>query len=164
MIEENFIKLFEKSFKENWDQTAFTDYTKGTSFTYGQAAKKIEELHILFEQTKLSHGDKVALIGKNTPHWVITYLAVITYGAVIVPILQDFNPNDVHHIVNHSESVFLFCSDNIWDNLEEEKMETILASFYIDDFRCLNQKDGAGVQKVMTQIQSIYNQKYSVII
>ncbi len=160
MIEENFIKLFEKSFKENWDQTAFTDYTKGTSFTYGQAAKKIEELHILFEQTKLSHGDKVALIGKNTPHWVITYLAVITYGAVIVPILQDFNPNDVHHIVNHSESVFLFCSDNIWDNLEEEKMETILASFSIDDFRCLNQKDGAGVQKVMTQIQSIYNQKY----
>ena len=160
MIEENFIKLFEKSFKENWDQTAFTDYTKGTSFTYGQAAKKIEELHILFEQTKLSHGDKVALIGKNTPHWVITYLAVVTYGAVIVPILQDFNPNDVHHIVNHSESFFLFCSDNIWDNLEEEKMETILASFSIDDFRCLNQKDGAGVQKVMTQIQSIYNQKY----
>ena len=106
MIEENFIKLFEKSFKENWDQPAFTDYTKGTSFTYGQAAKKIEELHILFEQTKLSHGDKVALIGKYTPHWVITYLAVVTYGAVIVPILQDFNPNDVHHIVNHSESVF----------------------------------------------------------
>ncbi len=160
MIEENFIKLFEKSFRENWDQPAFTDYTKGTSFTYGQAAKKIEELHILFEQTKLSHGDKVALIGKNTPHWVITYLAVVTYGAVIVPILQDFNPNDVHHIVNHSESVFLFCSDNIWDNLEEEKMETILASFSIDDFRCLNQKDGAGVQKVITQIPSIYNQKY----
>lgn len=121
MIKENFIKLFETSFKENWELPAYTDYTLGTSMTYGEVALKIEKLHLLFAESKIKPGDKIALIGKNTPHWAITFVATVTYGAVIVPILQDFNPNDVHHIVNHSETVFLFCSDSIWDNLEEDK-------------------------------------------
>ena len=90
MIKENFIKLFETSFKENWELPAYTDYTLGTSMTYGEVALKIEKLHLLFAESKIKPGDKIALIGKNTPHWAITFVATVTYGAVIVPILQDF--------------------------------------------------------------------------
>ena len=160
MIKENFIKLFETSFKENWELPAYTDYTLGTSMTYGEVALKIEQLHLLFAESKIKPGDKIALIGKNTPHWAITFVATVTYGAVIVPILQDFNPNDVHHIVNHSETVFLFCSDSIWDNLEEDKMENIQAAFSIDDFRCIHQKDGAGIQKIVGNLTSKFEKKY----
>ncbi len=160
MIKENFIKLFETSFQENWDLPAYTDYTLGTSMTYGEAAKKIEKLHLLFKEAKIQQGDKIALIGKNTPHWAISFVATVTYGGVIVPILQDFNPNDVHHIVNHSEAVFLFCSDSIWDNLEEEKMENIQAAFSIDDFRCIHQKDGAGIQKILSSLEKKFDKKY----
>ena len=160
MIKENFIKLFETSFKENWELPAYTDYTLGTSMTYGEVALKIEKLHLLFAESKIKPGDKIALIGKNTPHWAITFVATVTYGAVIVPILQDFNPNDVHHIVNHSETVFLFCSDSIWDNLEEDKMENIQAAFSIDDFRCIHQKDGAGIQKIVGNLTSKFEKKY----
>ena len=122
MIKENFIKLYENSFRENWDLPCYTDYGENTQYTYGQVAEEIARLHLLFKHCSLRRGDKISVIGKNNAHWCIAYMATITYGAIIVPILQDFTPNDVHHIVNHSESVFLFISDNIWENLEEEKL------------------------------------------
>ena len=160
MIEQNFIKLFENSFRQNWDLPAYSDYSKGETFTYGQAATQIAKLHLLFDKINIKQGDKIALIGQNTPHWTITYVATVTYGAVIVPILQDFNANDVHHIVNHSDSTLLFCSDRIWDNLEEEKMDQLTAVFSLDDFRCIYQKDGAGIQKIMLGINDDFNAKY----
>lgn len=120
MIKENFIKLYENSFKENWDLPCYTDYGEDTTFTYGQVAEEIAKIHLLFQYCSLRRGDKISIIGKNTSRWCIAYLATVTYGAIVVPILQDFKPNDVHHIVNHSESTFLFTSDNIWENLEEE--------------------------------------------
>lgn len=160
MIKENFISLFETSFKQNWKLPAYTDYTLGTTISYGEAAQKIQRLHILFKEAKIKQGDKIALIGKNTPNWAISFVATVTYGAVIVPILQDFNANDVHHIVNHSESAFLFCSDTIWDNLEEDKMENLLAAFSIDDFRCIHQKDGAGIQRIVANIETLFANKY----
>lgn len=160
MIEQNFIKLFENSFRQNWDLPAYSDYSKGETFTYGQAATQIAKLHLLFDKINIKQGDKIALIGQNTPHWTITYVATVTYGAVIVPILQDFNANDVHHIVNHSDSTLLFCSDRIWDNLEEEKMDQLTAVFSLDDYRCIYQKDGAGIQKIMLGINDDFNAKY----
>lgn len=160
MIKENFISLFETSFKQNWKLPAYTDYTLGTTISYGEVAQKIQRLHILFKEAKIKQGDKIALIGKNTPNWAISFVATVTYGAVIVPILQDFNANDVHHIVNHSESAFLFCSDTIWDNLEEDKMENLLAAFSIDDFRCIHQKDGAGIQRIVANIETLFANKY----
>jgi long-chain acyl-CoA synthetase len=114
MIKENFIKLYENSFRENWDLPCYTDYGEDTQYTYGEVAEKIARLHLLFKHCSLRRGDKISVIGKNNAHWCIAYMATITYGAIIVPILQDFTPNDVHHIVNHSESVFLFTSDSIW--------------------------------------------------
>ena len=160
MIEQNFIKLFEHSFKENWDYPIYTNYYKNQTFKYSEAANQIAKLHLLFESAKVEQGDKIALIGRNTPNWTITYIAVVTYGAVIVPILQDFNPNDVHHIVNHSESKMLFCSDKIWDTLEEEKMNNLIAVFSLNDFRCIHQKDGEYIQKIMNSLTDNFNKRY----
>ncbi|MGM9759708.1 MAG: AMP-binding protein [Parabacteroides sp.] len=152
MIQENFIKIYEKSFKENWDLPALTDYGKDVSFTFGEVAEEIARIHLLFQECQLRRGDKVALIGKDCSRWCIAYMAVITYGAIIVPILQDFNPNDVHHIINHSESVFLFVSDRIWDSLEEDRIEEVRGVFSLSDFRCLYQRDGENIQKLLKSL------------
>jgi long-chain acyl-CoA synthetase len=137
MIQENFIRLFEDSFRKNWELPAYSNYGEDITLTYSDVAKRVARLHILFEQCKLQPNDKVALIGRNNSNWAITYLATVTYGAVVVPILQDFNPNDVHHITNHSESLILFAGDNIWENIEEEKLTTVKAVFSLTNFNCI---------------------------
>lgn len=138
MIQQNFIKLFENAFQKYWDLPAYSDYGEDTTLTYADVAKRIAKLHILLEQCNIQPNDHIALIGRNNANWAITYLATVTYGAVIVPILQDFNPNDVHHISNHSESKLLFASDNIWEHLEEEKLTTVQAVFSLTNFNCLS--------------------------
>lgn len=160
MIKENFIKLYEHSFQANWDLPCYTDYGEDSQFTYGQVAEEIAKLHLLFQHCSLRRGDKIALIGKNTSRWCIAYLASITYGAIIVPILQDFKPNDVHHIVNHSESTFLFVSDPIWENLEEEALGNLRAVFSLTDYRCLHQRDGETIQKFMRHITAAMHKAY----
>ena len=137
MIQENFIRLFEDSFRNNWELPAYSNYGEESTMTYADVAKRVAKIHILFEQCNLQPNDKVALIGRNNANWAITYLATVTYGAVIVPILQDFNPNDVHHITNHSESKLLIVGDNIWENLEEEKLTTVKAVFSLTGFNCI---------------------------
>jgi long-chain acyl-CoA synthetase len=160
MIKENFIKLYENSFKENWDLPCYTDYGEGITFTYGEVAEEIAKLHLLFHHCNLRRGDKIAIIGKNNSRWCIAYMATITFGAIVVPILQDFNPDDVHHIVNHSESVFLFTSDTIWDTLEEEKLDEIRGVFSLTDFRCLHQRDGETIQKFVKHMDEAANKAY----
>lgn len=152
MIKENFIKLYESSFRENWDLPCYTDYGEEESYTYGQVAEEIARLHLLFKHCSLRRGDKIAIIGKNNARWCIAYMATITYGAIVVPILQDFNPNDVHHIIGHSESVFLFTSDTIWEALEEEKLSGIRGAFSLTDFRCLYQRDGETIQRFIKHL------------
>jgi long-chain acyl-CoA synthetase len=137
MIQENFIRLFEDSFRQNWDLPAFSNYGEEVTLTYADVAKRIARLHILFDQCQIQPNDKIALIGRNNANWAVAYLAAVTYGAIIVPILQDFNPNDVHHITNHSESKLLFTGDNIWENLEEEKLTTIKAVFSLTSYSCI---------------------------
>lgn len=137
MIQENFIRLFEDSFRNHWGLPAYSNYGEDLTMTYADVAKRVAKLHILFDQCKLKPNDKVALIGRNNANWAITYLATVTYGAVVVPILQDFNPNDVHHITNHSESTLLFVGDNIWESLEEEKLTTVKAVFSLTNFNCI---------------------------
>lgn len=134
MIQENFIELYEKSFKEHWDRPAITDYFKKETFTYHQLTEKILALHCLFEAMDLKRGDKVALIGRATPHWGTTFLAAISYGAVIVPILQDFNANDMQHIINHSDSVLLFTGDIYYEHIDQNELENIRATVRLDDF------------------------------
>lgn len=144
MIQQNFIRLFEDSFRNNWDLPAYSNYGENITLSYADVARKVAGLHLLFNECSLKPNDKVALIGRNNSNWAITYLAAVTYGAIIVPILQDFNPNDVHHITNHSESALLFVGDYIWENLEEEKLTTVKAVFSLTNFHCialLNKKE-----------------------
>lgn len=160
MIQENFIKIYEKSFQENWDLPALTDYVDQKTLTFADVAKEIARFHILFRECQIRRGDKIALIGRDCANWCVVYMAAVTYGAIIVPILPDFNPNDVHHIINHSESVFLFVSDRIWDTLEEEKISEIRGVFSLTDFRCLHQRDGENIQKLLKELDSRFTEEY----
>ncbi|MBE6301526.1 MAG: long-chain fatty acid--CoA ligase [Parabacteroides distasonis] len=160
MIQENFIKIYEESFKNNWELPSVTDYGKNNTFTFADVAKEIARFHILFDECQIRRGDKIALIGKDSARWCIAYMATVTYGAIVVPILQDFSPNDVHHIVNHSESVFLFVSDRIWDTLEEEMISDVRGIFSLSDFRCLHQRDGECIQKIMKSLDEKMEEKY----
>ena len=125
--EENLIKIFEKSFREHWDLEAVTDYGTTLTLTYGQIAERIAYLHLLFERGGVEIGDRIAVMGKNNSNWVTTYLATVTYGAVIVPILQDFKANDAIHIINHSESKLLFITDQIWENIDVDQVPDLQA-------------------------------------
>lgn len=125
--EENLIKIYEHSFHKNWLLEAVTDYGTSNTLTYAKLAENIAKLHLLFKQVGIQEGDKVALMGKNNANWVTTFLATITYGAVIVPILQDFKANDAIHIVNHSESKLLFITDLIWENIDPEQVPNLKA-------------------------------------
>lgn len=140
MIQENFIRLFEDAFRKNWELPAYSNYGEDYTLTYENVAKRVAKLHILFEQCGIERNDKIALIGRNNANWAITYIASVTYGAIIVPILQDFNSNDVHHIANHSESKLLFVSDTNWENLEEEKLTSVKAVFSLTNFNCITVK------------------------
>ena len=131
--EENLIKIYENSFKSHWDLEAVTDYGTTVTLTYGQMAEKIARLHLLFKHCGIEQGDKVAVMGKNNSNWVITYLATVTYGAIIVPILQDFKANDAIHIINHSESKLLFITDLIWENIDAEQVPDLKAVFSLNN-------------------------------
>lgn len=125
--EENLIKIYENSFRKNWDLEAVTDYGTSVTLTYGQMAERIACLHLLFERVGIQENDRIAVMGKNNSNWVTTYLATVTYGAVIVPILQDFKANDAIHIINHSESKLLFITDQIWENIDVEQVPELQA-------------------------------------
>ena len=125
--EENLIKIYEHSFRKNWALEAVTDYGTSNTLTYAQLAENIAKLHVLFERVGVVEGDRIAVMGKNNANWVTTYLATITYGAVIVPILQDFKANDAIHIINHSESKLLFITDLIWDHIDVDQVPDLQA-------------------------------------
>ena len=134
-MEQSFIAYIENSIKENWDLDALTDY-KGATLQYKDVARKIEKLHIIFEASGIKKGDKIAVRGRNSSHWGVTFLATLTYGAVIVPILHEFKADNVHNIVNHSEAKLLFVGDQVWENLNESAMPLLegimmMADFYI---------------------------------
>ena len=130
----NLVKMFERSFRDNWDQEAVTDYGTNVTLTYGQLAINIEKLHILFRECGIQKDDKIAVMGKNNSNWVAVYLAAITYGAIIVPILQDFRPNDAIHIINHSESKLLFISDINWEGIDLDQIPNVLAAVSLNDW------------------------------
>ena len=134
--EKSFIALIEKSIKKNWDANSLTDY-KGVTYQYKDVARKIEKLHIIFEESGVKPGDKIAICGRNMSHWGVTFLATVTYGAVIVPILHEFKPDQVHNIVNHSEAKLLFVGDVVWEGLDESAMPNLEGVILVNDFSLL---------------------------
>ncbi|MDD2960506.1 MAG: AMP-binding protein [Muribaculaceae bacterium] len=146
MMQENIIKIYEKSFRENWELPVLTDYTERKTITYAQLSRDVARIHVFFKHCNIKKGDKIAIIGKNNTNWVTLFVATITYGAIIVPILQEFNPHDVQHIVNHSEATLLFTSNRIWDSLEIEKMKNIRAAISLDDMKLIAERDGENIR------------------
>ena len=160
MLQENLIRMYEESFRAHRELPALTDYFKGETFSYYEMAKEIAKLHLFFKKAEIRRGDKIALVGRNNPRWCITYLATITYGAVIVPILQDFAPADIVHIVNHSESRLLFVGDNYWDIIEEDEIARIDAVLSLTDFHVIYERRGKSLGVYMRDMVKNFRAKY----
>lgn len=129
-------KMFEESFKQNWDSPALSDY-KGITLHYRDVARRIEKLHIIFNICGVEKGEKIAICSRNQANWGVVFVACLTYGAVPVPILHEFKPGNIHHIVNHSDSRILFVGDVAWESLSESEMPRLEAVIQINDFSLL---------------------------
>ena len=130
---ESFNSYIEKSIKENWDRDALTDY-KGATLQYHDVARKIEKLHILFENSGVVKGDKIAICGRNSAPWAAAFFSILTYGAVAVPILHEFNAEQIHNIVNHSGAKILFVGDVIAQTIDPESMPDLEGIINIPDY------------------------------
>ncbi|MBO4871147.1 MAG: AMP-binding protein [Muribaculaceae bacterium] len=160
MMKENTIKIFEKSFIDNWELPALSDYNTNQTLTYGEFAENIARLHLFYERCGIKPGDHIALIGKNTPSWVTIFMGTITYGAVIVPILQEFNPTDVQHIINHSESVMLFAGKAIWDTLDFDQLHRLRAVMLTEERQVVAEKVAGEVSKVLYDLPAAFAERY----
>ncbi len=129
-------KIFEKSFRENWDRPAISNY-QGVTLHYRDLARRIAKLHIMFEECGLEKGDKVAICSRNQANWVVSFLAALTYGAVPVPLMHEFKPSNINHLVNHSEAKILFVDEVIWEGLSEIDMSDLQAIIQVNTFKLL---------------------------
>ena len=154
---ENFIKLYEDSFRENFELPALSDYGTDVSLTYSELAVEIEKIHILFAEQGIRPGDAIALVGKNSAYWCVIFLATITYGAVTVPILNDFNPNDIQHIVNHSDALLLFASDSTLKDLDESQMPALKTIYSFAGKKVANKQEG---DNLSIRLTNLFNEKY----
>ena len=132
----SFNALIEKSIIDNWDMDALTDY-KGATLQYHDVARKIEKLHIMFENSGVQKGDKIALCGRNSANWAVAFLATLTYGAIAVPILHEFTADQIHNIVNHSDAKILFTGDVVATLIDATKMPNLEGIIYIPDYSLL---------------------------
>jgi len=155
---ENFIKLYEQAFRENYDLPALSDYGTDVSFTYSELAVEIEKIHILFTEQGIRPGDAIALVGKNSAYWGVIFLATITYGAVTVPILNDFNPGDIQSIVNHSDSLLLFASDSTLKDLDENQMPGLKMIYSFAGKTISNRTEG---ENLSIRLTNLFNGKYA---
>ena len=156
--EKSFIALIEKSIRKNWDLDALTDY-KGTTLQYKDVARKIEKLHIMFEESGVKPGDKIAVCSRNMSNWGVTFLATVTYGAVIVPILHEFKADQVHNIVNHSEAKLLFVGDVVWESLDESVMTNLEGIILLNDFSVLVSRNEK-LTHARQNLNALFGQKY----
>lgn len=132
----SFLDLVERAIVDYWDYDALTDY-EGATLQYKDVARKIEKLHIIFEQAQIQKGDKIAICGRNSSQWAAAFLGVLTYGAVAVPILHEFTPEQIYNIINHSESKLFFVGDQVWPSLDEKFMPELEGIFGLQDYSLL---------------------------
>ena len=155
----HYLSRLQDTIVANWDRKALCDYG-GASYTFGDLAINIEKLHLIFDSLGVRKGDKISLCGKNQARWGISFLAVNTYEAVVVPILADFTPDNICSIVNHSESTILFTDADIWKTLDETKMPSVKAVIGISDFGLLN--GSAEDRDVFDSLQQTFRRKYPI--
>ena len=156
--EHQFIDYIEQSIIKNWDKDSLTDY-KGITLQYKDVARKIAKFHIVLESAGIQPGDKIAVCGRNSAHWAVTFLATITYGAVIVPILHEFQADNIHNIVNHSEAKLLFVGDQAWENLNEDAMPLLEGIASLTDFSSLVSRNEK-LTYAFEHRNAIYGQRY----
>ena len=160
MITENFIRLYENSFRQNWDLPCLTEFPTKQTITYGEFAKEIASTHLLFQSLGIKPGDKIALCGKDSAVWVTAFMATVTYGATVVPILPDFNPVDITHIINHSEAELLFVSDQIWEHIEFDNLLNVKGVISLNSKKLLAEAEGADIKKELRLLRRRFNAKY----
>lgn len=153
-----FLGLIQESVIKHWELPAFSDY-KGTTHYYKDIARRIEKIHIVLENAGIQKGDKVALIGRNSSNWATIFFGVLTYGAVVVPILHEFKPDNIHNIVNHSDAKFMFVGDVVWENLNEALMPELKGIVMINDFSLIKSRV-EGLDYVMDHINELFGKKF----
>lgn len=153
-------EIYAQSMRENFNLPCLTDFTSGESLTYGDFARRMARLHLLFDLVGIQPGDKVALLGKNTITWVTVFMATLTYGAVIVPILAEFNPKDAQHIINHSDAKLLFVSDAIWEDLNSEAMPGLVAALSLDTRHALLETPDCPISKLLRNLTRKFRNRY----
>ncbi len=153
-----FLGLITNGIRQQWNAPALTDYNSKT-YLYKDVARKITELHILFKTLKLNKGDKIAICGRNSSNWVITFFAGMTYGAVVTTILHDFDTNSIHNIVNHSDAKVLFVAEHIWERIDSTHIPQVETIFLIDDFSILKTKN-ININSISENIENIFNANY----
>lgn len=158
-MKENLTEIIQNSIRKNWNITAMADY-KGESLRYADVAERILKLHAIFDACDLKHGDKIALLGKNSANWGVSYLAAVTFGAVIVPILPDFKPNDAHHIVNHSDAAMLLAADNLFEPLDETEMPEIKCALSLSGFAVISEKKPEALMQVTESMNDQFSKRY----
>ncbi|MDH6343535.1 long-chain acyl-CoA synthetase [Parabacteroides sp. PFB2-12] len=157
-MEKRFLGLIGNSIRKNWDLPAFTDY-KGKTFYYKDFAEEIEKFRILLEEAGIQKGDKVAIVGRNSSHWAICFFGTLAYGAVIVPILHDFKPESIHHIVNHSEAKALIVASHNWEGMNSAEITHLQMIILMDDFSILASKN-EGLPEVQKNIEARFQEKF----
>jgi long-chain acyl-CoA synthetase len=158
MVDKSLIKSIENSLKKHWDLPALSDYNGSTNH-YKDVARNVAKLHILFEESGLKKGDKVAICGKNSANWGTAFLAAFTYGAVAVPILSDFKPDNIHNIVNHSEARMLFASASIWENMNSELIPDVETFILLNDFSIIKSQQ-EHLYDVRERLNEHFGKKY----
>ena len=151
-------KLFQEAFKKNWDRPAISNY-QGMTLHYRDVARRIEKLHIMFEECGLQVGDKVALCSRNQANWAVEFLAAMTYGAVPVPLLHEFKSANIHHLVNHSEAKILFVDEVIWEGLSESEMPDLQAIIQVNTFKLLYAGDDK-IRQAREHLNELFGRKY----
>lgn len=151
-------KIFENSLRNNWDRPALSNY-QGVTLHYRDVARRIAKLHIMYEHCGLEKGDKVAICSRNQANWGVSFLSVLTYGAVPVPILHEFKAGNVHHLVNHSEAKILFVDDVVWEGLTETEMPNLQAVVQINNFQLLYYRTDA-IKEVREHLNELFGKKY----
>ncbi len=157
-MDQSLNKLIEKSVRENWNCPALSDYN-GVTLYYRDVARRIEKMHIIFEICGVKKGDKISICARNQANWGVVFLAVLTYGAVPVPILHEFKSSNIYHLVNHSESKLLFVGDVIWDGLSQSQMPDLDAIILLNDFSILYAKDSKIID-TREHLNELFGKKY----
>ena len=155
---DNINQYIAQAIKDNWDNLALTDFD-GSSFQFRDVARKIAKLHILFECIGIKPGDRIALCGRNSAQWSIAFLASVTYGAVAVPILHDFKADNIHHLVNHSESKLLFADVYTWENLDPDAMTSLKGAILISDYSILLSRNKK-IESARHNLNRLFGERY----